>query len=37
LQQTTHRCKKKAWEEGEWVRKAAAAFADKRKLKQKAA
>lgn len=29
--------RKKAWEEGEWVREAAAAFAEKRKAKQKAA
>jgi len=29
--------RKKAWEEGEWVREAAAAFAEKRKSKQKAA
>jgi ring-1,2-phenylacetyl-CoA epoxidase subunit PaaA len=29
--------RKKAWEEGEWVREAAAAFAEKRKTKNKAA
>ena len=29
--------RRKAWEEGEWVREAAAAFANKRKTKQKAA
>ena len=29
--------RRKAWEEGEWVREAAAAFAEKRKMKQKAA
>jgi len=29
--------RKKAWEEGEWVRKAAAAHAEKRRMKQKAA
>ena len=29
--------RKKAWEEGEWVREAAAAFAEKRKAKQQAA
>jgi ring-1,2-phenylacetyl-CoA epoxidase subunit PaaA len=29
--------RKKAWEEGEWVREAAAAFAEKRKAKQEAA
>ena len=29
--------RKKAWDEGEWVREAAAAFAEKRKVKQQAA
>jgi ring-1,2-phenylacetyl-CoA epoxidase subunit PaaA len=29
--------RRKAWEKGEWVREAAAAFAEKRRLKQEAA
>jgi len=29
--------RKKAWEEGEWVREAAAAFAEKRSKRSKAA
>jgi len=29
--------RKKAWDEGEWVREAAAAFSEKRKSKQQAA
>ena len=29
--------RRKAWEEGEWVREAAQAFAEKRRLKQEAA
>jgi ring-1,2-phenylacetyl-CoA epoxidase subunit PaaA len=29
--------RRKAWEEGEWVREAAAAYAEKRKARQQAA